>query len=881
MSAERHARVKELLLGAADLPLAARAAYLDAECGGDAALREEVEELLDLDGRTGDDLLRLPFAARITPPSEAGPGDRLSGERAYRLLEPLGDGGMGRVFLAERVGGDFRQVVAIKLLAWYLGGDAEAERRFRRERQILARLDHPNIARLVDGGTTSEGKPFLVLEHVDGVPIDAHVEREKLDVPTTLGLFLRVCDAVRFAHQSLVVHRDLKPANILVVSAAGGGGGRVHGPSPDAGEPKLLDFGIAKLLSDDTGSPPGDGAATRRGDLVLTPRYASPEQVRGEAITTATDIYSLGVVLYELIAGRPPYEVPTTAPAELLRAVCETQPLPPSTHASSRLGRAAGDAAPGGRIPRDLDAIVLKALRKEPEARYGSVEAFADDLRRHLDGRPVLARNGGAAYRFARFVRRNRWSLVAAGLFAGTVAAFVLQLARQLDETELQRDLARRERDRASATSDFLVGLFAGADPSEARGREITARDLVDRGAERLQAELAGQPELQATLLDSLGRVYRHLGEPQKGVPLLEKALALRRARGGPPDETLYLALQHLGLARLEASRLDEAELLLREALEVRASARIADEVDGANTESSLAMVHTQRAEFAEAAALMEKVVAAKERRFGKRSAEVAISKLNLASMHFRRGDLGEAEALSLEAVEILKGIYRGDHPDVAFALSNLAASIDDNRRALPILEESLAMRRRLLGDRHPDVGLSINNLAATLYWMGEVERAVPLLREALGIWLESHGEEAAVTASVRHNLGQALLDGGSPAAARPYLVRALEVREGRSRADDPDAALTRTALGQVLCELGEVSRGEELVRTGIEVQSRVLAADSLWRVNVSGLRLARCLALRGDTAAAAATFQENAAPLRARLGSGHPLLQPGLRGSG
>lgn len=865
MNGERHARLKGLLLAAVDLSPAAREALLDRECAGDAALRAEVEELLEHDQRTGDDLFRLPFSARVTAPADPASGDRLAGERAYRLLEPLGQGGMGRVFLAERVGGDFRQLVAIKLLAWHLGDDAEAARRFRRERQILARLNHPNIARLLDGGTTSDGKPFLVLEHVDGVPIDDYVARQGLDVEAILRLFLRVCDAVRFAHQSLVVHRDLKPANILVVA------GGATGASGDGGEPKLLDFGIAKWLAEEV---EGDGAATRRGDLVLTPRYASPEQVRGEAISTATDVYSLGIVLYELLAGRPPYEVSTTAPADMVRVVCETQPLPPSSAKTSRLAGERRSGAGESRVPRDLDAIVLKALRKEPEARYGSVEAFADDLRRQLEGRPVLARDGGVAYRATRFVRRNRWAIGVGLVFIATVAGFILQLARQLSQTEFQRDLARKERDRATATADFLLQLFAAADPSEARGREITARDLVDRGALRLERELADQPELQATLMDSLGRVYRHLGEPQKGVPLLEKALALRRAQRGPPDESLYFALQHLGLARLEASRLDEAEALLREALAVRAAITLSGDVDGANTESSLAMIHNQRGEFAEAAALMEQVVAAKERRFGARSAEVAISKLNLASMHFRRGALGLAEALSREAVGILKAVYPGDHPDVAFALSNLAASIDNNSRALPVLEESLAMRRRLLGDRHPDVGLSINNLAATLYWMGDYERAVPLLREALDIWLAAHGEEAAVTATVRHNLGQALLDGGDAAAARPYLERALAVREGRNRADDPDVALTRTVYGQALCELGELARGEPFVRAGIEVQQRVLAADSQWRVNVSGIRLARCLFLRGEATLARGTFAENAALLRARLGENHPLLR-------
>ncbi len=596
--------------------------------------------------------------------------------------------------------------------------------------------------------------------------------------------------------------------------------------------------------------------------------------MRGEAITTATDIYSLGVILYELVAGRPPYTVSVDSPAALLQAILETQPAPPSTVRRPETG------LPLHRVPRDLDEIVLKALRKEPAQRYASVEALADDVERFLDGQPVEARRGGTAYRCGRFARRHRWWLAAAALFVATVIGFVVGLQRQLRETArqrdtaaLERDRAARERDRAAATTDFLLGLFSAADPAEAKGREVTAREIVDRGAARIDEELTGEPDLRATMLDSLGRVYRHLGDPERGVPLLEKSLALRRRLDPAPNEALYLALHHLGLARLEASRLDEAQALLEEALAMRGRFAASPAVDFAGAMNDLAMVHNQRGDLDEAVKLMEQVIEEKRRHFGARDAKVAIAQLNLASVHFRQGDMTRAEAACRVAVEILRAVHHGDHPDLAFAISNLAAATDDNRKAIPILEEALAMRRRLLGDRHPDVGVTINNLAVTLYLMGDYARAEPLLREAHAIWVESYGEDAAVTASIRQSIGQVLLDQGNAAAARPWFERALAVRERRNRPRDPDLALTRTTLGQTLCELGEIGRGEAMLRSGIAVQREVLSADSRWRIDLASLRLARCEALAGRSEESAALVREHLPVMRERLGAGHPML--------
>ena len=463
MDPHRWSRLKELFDEACALPADERPAFLEGACGGDAAMQEEILSLFEEEDRVHSllDGVAVEAAGLLDELTKAG---RQVGP--YRLVRRLGVGGMGEVYLAERADGQFDQQVALKLVRSGLTSE-QILARFRSERQILARLQHPNIARLLDGGLTPEGQPYFVIEYVEGEPIDTYADARALSVDERLELFAQVCRAVTYAHANLVIHRDLKPSNILVT---------------DDGQVKLLDFGIAKVLSED-----GDAQEplTRTGAAVMTPAYASPEQARGEPVNTSTDIYSLGVVLYELLTGLRPYEVDGRNPAEAVRVICEVEPERPSTaitEARSRdettgetIGQARGTDVDRlrRRLAGDLDVICLKALRKHAERRYVTADEMGEDIRRHLKAIPIQARAESLSYRAGKYVRRHRLGVLATAavvlMLAGLVGFYTARLA---DE----RDRARLEAEKAEQVAAFLQGLFQVSDPSESRGETVTAR---------------------------------------------------------------------------------------------------------------------------------------------------------------------------------------------------------------------------------------------------------------------------------------------------------------------------------------------------------------------------------------------------------------------
>jgi len=473
---------------------------------------------------------------------ELAPQSRIGG---WRLLGPVGRGGMGEVFLVERADGAYEQRAALKLLKRGLDSD-ELYQRFLRERQILARLVHPGIARLLDGGVASDGRPFFVLEYVEGRPIAEHADAADLGVEERLRLFLEVCAAVEAAHRSLVVHRDLKPSNILV--SAGG-------------EVKLLDFGIAKLLEDEP-----DTVATRTGLRLMTPAYAAPEQILGGDVTTATDVFALGAVLYELTAGRRPFERSGRTPTDLAREV-ERERVERPSEAAERRARAATDPETrweferrAARIAGDLDAILLQALESDPRRRYPTVEAFAADLRRHLDGRPVRARASTFSYRAGKFVRRHRYAL-------GVAALVALSLIAGLAVAVWQAGRAARAAARAERVRAFLVSVFEVSDPAIAHGEEVTARRLLDEGARRVEVELDAEPELAAEMLDLLAGLYRKLGALEPARALATRALALAERSAGADSELAARCRWTLGWCRLNAGELEAARAQLGAAI--------------------------------------------------------------------------------------------------------------------------------------------------------------------------------------------------------------------------------------------------------------------------------------------------------------------------
>ena len=562
---ERWQQLMPLLDEALDLAPEARAAFLT---DTDPALRADLERLLAADEEAGDflDDSASDWAATLIEELERATAEPTLDEGAlvgpYRIVRTLGQGGMGTVYLADRADGQFEQRVALKLIRPGMGRH-EILRRFLQERQILARLQHPNIARLLDGGITAEGQPYFAMEFVDGQPITEYCDARRLGIDERLHLFRAVAEAVAYAHLNLVVHRDIKPSNILVT---------------ERGVPKLLDFGIAKLLhetdSEDT------LIETQAGLQVMTPEYAAPEQVRGDAVTTATDTYALGVALYELLTGHRPYYFDKRTPAEIERVICNQPPARPSTVVARATDApqsdgsttaitpetiAAARALPMRRLRRhlsgDLDTILLKALRKEPHRRYANAEAFVEDLRRLREGHPVRARKDTVGYRVRAFVRRHR-----AGV-ATTVAVAVLLLAG-LGGSLLQMRSAASEAARTEAVRDFVVDLFDA--PPDNLNRPFAASDLLTRGAVRAQTEWAGRPEVQADLLALLGTLSAQQGLPEQARTLHEQALTVRHSLYGPDHADIGTSLHALGELALARDALDEAEALLRQSLQIR-----------------------------------------------------------------------------------------------------------------------------------------------------------------------------------------------------------------------------------------------------------------------------------------------------------------------
>jgi len=747
---ERQRRIFELLDGALELPAPERGAFLDQRCDAPELLRE-VEAMLSAEPDTG--VLEAPaFSVHARDPAL---GRTIGG---YRLVELLDRGGMGSVYLAERE--DFEQRVALKLIRRGLDLDDVLVRRFHNERQILARLDHPNIARLLDGGTTEDRLPYFVMELVDGEPIDRYCERRGLSLAERLRLFRKVCSAVQFAHRNLVVHRDLKPGNVLITAD---------------GEPKLLDFGIAKLLDDGLAA---HALATVPGQGPMTPRYASPEQIRLEPITTASDVYSLGVLLYELLTGVPPYRVDGDRSDEVARAVCEQEPERPST-AVRRRGEASRPGLPDPgrlrqRLAGDLDSIVLKALRKEPEGRYGSAEQLSEDLRRHLSGLPVTARDGTSLYLLGKFVRRHRLALavVAAFVLLSTGFGVVSTVLRQ--QAVESRGRAERERSRAEEMLEFLQNLFKKADPDEAGGEELTALDLLRRGKEELLAERWEDPELRIDLTGTLGQLFLELGSYGEARELMAESLAIAREHHGGDHSEVAKRISNLAAVLHALGDHAEAEKLLREALKMR-------------------------------------------RRLGQEGADLFRTRNNLASTLISLKRFQEAEELYLETLRGRTALYGPDDPDVATSLSNLGAlylAMDDLERAEDHLRRALEIR--LQGDEETLVASTLDLLGEVTAARGDGAEAEQLHRRALEIRRRLLGEDHPLVARSRKNLGTVLIH-RDPEAARELLTRAVEDL-ARSHAAERELAEAESALGELDAHLEqEAERGSEEGPQGAE----------------------------------------------------------------
>jgi serine/threonine-protein kinase len=853
---ERWLKLDRLLEMALDAEPEERGRFLESACGGDPELKAEVEALL-----IGSDRAKLlessgmEFAAPLFeaggPPFSPPEGRRIG---PYRIIRELARGGMGAVYLAERVDGQFEQQVALKLIRLGLNSE-EIHRRFLAERQILARLNHPHIARLLDGGVTPEGEPYFAMEYVEGAPVTTYCERKGAGLDERLGLWADVCDAVRYAHQSLVVHRDIKPSNILVTAD---------------GVVKLLDFGIAKLL--EAGAPgllSADGVTLlERGALppdtelpVMTPEYASPEQVRGEPVGTGTDVYALGVVLYELLAGRRAHRFERRTPAEIERVVCECVPEPPSTVASQALRHA---------LRGDLDTIILKALQKEPGRRYSTIEALLDDLNRYRQGLPVRARPNSLGYRSKKFVLRHRMS-VAAG--SAVLVALFVGLAGTIWQFRSATLEAAKERE----VKEFLLGLFRTADPEEARGREISVRELLERGTSRVDTALAGRPEVQSELLEVIGVIHHDLGLYQRAESLLRRSVGLSRSVYGPAHPLAAARSVALSGALLEEGKYAEAESLLSGALAAQRRTGASGDSVVATTLSAMAELYRRKGDYGRAQTMLEQALSIDRRRFGlshlsiaadlnnlgvlleeKRdlaaadtllekavairrrllppdSPQLLVSLHNLSLVKKDQGNLAEAERLNRQVLSGRRHLYPGDHPDVAIALTALGSTLSDEGRwgdAEPLVVEALAMQRHLLGAENPATVRTINNLAAVRYFLGNLSSAANDMREVVRVWTRTLGEDHPSTLTARENL--AMIEGelGNYRRAESLMRGAIEARRrdssGNSGGALLDVAQSLVGLGDLLEHSGGRRESERAYRDALAMYRRLIPENHI-----------------------------------------------------
>ncbi|HTI36782.1 MAG TPA: serine/threonine-protein kinase [Vicinamibacterales bacterium] len=796
MDPERWRRLEEVFQAALDCEPRQRAALVDEAAGGDRLLRQEVLSLLAAhDRETFTSAPAFEDAMRVLEATSPSAGWRIG---PYEVVQEIGRGGMGRVYLAARADETFDKLVAIKVIPRGLDSD-EAIHRFRSERQILATLEHPNITRLLDGGTTDDGLPYIVMELVDGQPIDEYCQARDLSILERLQLFQQVCAAVRYAHQNLVIHRDIKPRNVLVT---------------EDGVPRLLDFGIAKLLDPTTAPSPGTVAALRP----LTPDFASPEQVRGEPMTTASDVYSLGVLLYVLLTGRRPYRGPMSSPAEIEQAICEEEPEKPSVSVP--------DDSPHVKFRRrlegDLDTIVLMALRKEPQRRYASVDQLSNDIGRHLANLPVVARRDTRRYRTAKFVRRNKIAVAAAGVVFVAVAGGVAATIWQSRVVARERDIARLEQAKAKRINAFLQemigysGQTVPGSPTRAKGHDATVADMLDDAAQRVETELADQPEVKAEMLDTIGSTYSVLAKYDASARFLREAYALDLKLYGPDGRATASVMYQLANLSYLTGDYTSAESWIRKALPIYRKEGTRPDFELwrlSGMLSDAAFIMRARGHLDEAEALWLESLSYGSRLDPKHRAVLVSDKTFLAQLYMDRGDVERAESLAVDAVQDLRA------QGAPFGLAQALIDLGNIRRAQhryaeaeSLIEEGTARYARAQGEEHPNVAYGLMSLATVHSAEEQYDRAEREARRALAI-TEQASTSAVRQAAIVGVLGRILTRTGRAAEAEPLLRQTLATVEQKLPPHSNATASALGALGECLAAEHRYGEAEPLLK--------------------------------------------------------------------
>jgi eukaryotic-like serine/threonine-protein kinase len=839
-SADRWERVQSLFHGAVDREPADRREWLEHECADDPTLIAEVGALLDEDSRSGSILDReFPHIAHEVLD---GSVPLLRAIGPYRILSVLGHGGMGVVYLAQRT--DLGSRAAIKVLRDASLSPARRER-FAFEQRTLAQLNHPSIARLYDADVLPDGTPFFVMEYVDGVPLTEHCESRDLDVPERLRLFRTVCDAVLFAHGQAVVHRDLKPSNVLVTTD---------------GTVKLLDFGISKHIAElETGD------RTETGLRVMTPAYAAPEQVLGKQTGTYTDVYALGVILYELLAGRLPFNLSRFTPGQSSTVVVDQEPRRPSV--------AAREVTGGGVVRRagwaDLDVLCLTAMHKDPQRRYRTVDALIRDIDHYLRGEPLEARPDSTGYRLGKFVRRN-WRPLSAGVvmlltLMTLVAFYTIRLARA-------RDAAVAETARTQRIQNFVLNLFTGGDEAAGPADTLRVVTLLDRGIREANL-LDADPAIQAELLETLGGIFQHLGNVDRADSLLSAALEHRRSIAGENDLGVASGEIALGLLRTEQAQYDGAEELLRSALATRLRLLSPDDPSVIEARTSLAKVMQARGEYDDAIAAFEQalqtlsardpdgagvaetlgdlanthyyaghlevadsinriVIAMDRKRLGPRHPNVADDLINLGAIQFDLGNYPEAEAIFRESRDIFSEYYGEDHIETAAAELRVGQALQYEGRldeAQQLVARALSVRERVYGADHPLVATALNYMASIELGRHNHAAAEQSFRRVADIYRATQGERHPFVAIALSNLASVYMDAGDYVRAEPIYRDVIGRLNETLEPQDLNIGIARIKLGRVLLREGKVEEAEQQSLAGYEILAKQTNPTVSW----------------------------------------------------
>ncbi len=792
-----------------------RREWLKKQCAGDDALFDEVSSLLEADENSAA-VLEQPLV------DTSGEGEKYIGQLfgAYRISKHIASGGMGRVFLAHRHDGLYDQQVVIKVIHANLKSPSFRQR-FRRERQILAGLNHPHIAHVIDGGLSDAGDPYLVMSHAEGLPLDRYLERERPSLNERLNLFMQICDAVIYAHRHLVVHRDLKPDNILVDAQ-----GRI----------KLLDFGIAKVLED---SEDAFQTVVADAPAPFTPQYAAPEQIAGEPMTTLVDVYALGVILYRMVSGELPYRVTTTNRPMALRVVRDTVPEKPSRRAHPRLPYG------GGSLRGDLDTICLKALKKEPALRYESVEMLKNDIARYRQGLPISARDDTLSYRLKKFAGRHAVAASLSGAFSLILILVVILYTMQLKR---ETGRARQEALKSRQVATFLTDLFDAAGPQSTRGRALTPLELVQTGSEKIEKGLSEQPAVQAEMFALIGDVYRRIGEYERAARMENKALERNLTLYGVNSE--QTARNYLLLAGLyyETSDMERARSHYQRALNLQDYVTRQPAIFQADIMMGLGNLHYEEGGYSRADSFYNAGLRLYREAEGNASTAIATALNGLGDTARKLGRYRQAESLYKQALTMRKRLLGDDHADVAHTLNHLARLLyttGDHTAAESYARQALALRVSIYGYEHLETIASLSNLANILNKNGRPAAAAVYYRRALKGLRIRLGPAHPYIAAVTNNLGKALMNQNKPDSAAILFRRGMTMNDSVLPPEHINRATPMISMGRLLLSQGRADSAQALLSRAYDIRRNKLGPDNRLSA-LAANALAECLLAQG-----------------------------------